>query len=106
MTVKRKHDKGTISIAGRDYAYRLVDDLESDAGVGLNGWYKGDTREIEVRTGLPSDQHKDVLVHEIVHGILRQTGHEPADRNDCENLVEALTHGLVSVRINGRPLIR
>jgi hypothetical protein len=104
--MKQAKDMGIISISGHEYQYRTVPDLRKDDGTGLDGWYRVNDREILIEADLPKARAKTVLIHEIVHGILEHAGMGGMEPSAQERISDAIAYGLMSVRINGRALIK
>lgn len=104
--MKQAKDMGIISISGHEYSYRTVPDLRKEDGSGLDGWYKVNDREILVEQDLSKARAKMVLVHEIVHGILEHAGMGSMEHEAQERISDAIAYGLMSVRINGKTLLR
>jgi hypothetical protein len=98
--MKRSSSHGTIVISGHKYQCREVDELVSDDGTKLDGWYKVTDNAILIRTGLQNPYRQSVLLHEIVHGILEHAGIEQR-----EQIASAVAYGLMTVKINGKALI-
>lgn len=102
---KKEQDKGTISISGHEYKYRHVPDLKSGDN-GLDGWYRVNDGEILVEANLKPARAKMVLLHEIVHGIIEHAGLGRMEVEQQERISDAIAYGLMSVRINGKPIIK
>ena len=104
--MKQERNLGTITISGHEYQYRSVPDLKSSEGNGLDGWYRVNKGEILIEQGLTPSRSKMVLLHEIVHGILEHAGMGTMPTEQQERVSDAIAYGLMSVRINGKKLIR
>ncbi len=102
----KEQDKGVISISGHEYKYRLVQDLKSSDGTGLDGWYRVNDGEILVEANLTPARSKMVLLHEITHGIIEHAGLGRMETEQQERISDAIAYGLMSVRINGKRLIK
>ncbi len=104
--MKQAKDKGVISISGHEYKWRAVPDLKNAEGTGLDGWYRVQNGEILLEASLTPARSKMVLLHEITYGILEHAGMGTMPIEQQERISDALAYGLMSVRINGKPLIK
>jgi|694.fasta_scaffold00458_83 hypothetical protein len=78
----------TVNILGREYLVRRKRMKESglcDFGVGI----------IYLKSGLRGKDAHDTLLHEIIHGVLHESGiHFNWSEEFTESVVRALEHGL------------
>ena len=82
----------TVRIGGIDYEIVLDDDLLKVQN--LLGSIDLASCEIRVDATLPPQSIDSTILHEAVHGILSQSGHDSEDDAKDEALVTALAHGL------------
>ena len=92
----------TIRIGPIDYAIELVDDLKTEDDEPADGWICYVDGAIRLDTALNPQLRRVTLWHEVLHGILTQTGRQEHD----EGLLDALAHGIAQVlRDNGEMAI-
>ena len=94
--------KEIIQIGPIPYSVRYQEDLRDD-GTELDGWVRTSFQTIAVRPGFPKEYTTALLMHEIIHAILIQSGHH--DLSQDENLIDAIAYGLSGVRVGGKPLL-
>lgn len=82
-----------VRIGGTDYEITLDDDmLKVD---GMCGMIDAASTEIRVSSQLSPQATHATILHEAVHAILQQSGHDNTENPDAdEPLVEALAHGI------------
>ena len=102
--MKQAKDMGIISISGHAFEIKHVDGLCDEAGNPLRGQCRHDARQIALDPQMTTAQRKETVLHETLHSILFLAGYSEASMN--EGVVTALANGLMSVRINGKTLIR
>ena len=87
-----------LNILGRPWTVEWVDDLGDNYGESDH-----ETASIEIVEGLDSHLDREILLHEVMHAILRQQG-----RHYCkseEEYVTALACGLIPV-LDANPHLR
>ena len=83
--------KKNIKIGPILYRVRLVDSLTDDEdGTSLDGHIKHSACVILLRKDLPRQRIKQVLWHELIHGVIGTLG---IDQN--EQVVEGLSNGIM-----------
>lgn len=82
-----------ISILGLDFDVRLVDEV--DHSVPADGQIDFIAQEIRIYRGLSEQKAEQVLIHEVLHGVLTQLGFD--DESDNEHLVQSLAVALHQV---------
>jgi len=88
----------TIKIGPIEFDIEIVDNLHSPDGKDkLDGiiMYKGTT--IQIDGDANAQASRQILWHEIIHGILTQAGIQIKNE---ENICEVLSHGIMSVLQN------
>jgi hypothetical protein len=92
----RKSYNGTVEICDHTYKLREVKGLKNEDGEALYGYY---------RPGKGEERSKyNTMLHEIAHGIMEHAGLRQHYHN--EELAAAFAYGLVSVKVNGKPILR
>lgn len=94
-------DIGHILIGPALFAVQFVDKLRSDDDRPLDGWirYADSTINIDSRCG--EQYARQVLWHEIVHGILDASGIDQPE----EGNITAISNGIISVLQNNPELV-
>lgn len=83
----------TVDILGVPFSITTSDRITGSDGRNLDGEITYNVAKIEIVNGMPPEVERRVLLHEIMHGIFSQTGHENY-RLD-EDLIEAVANSLV-----------
>lgn len=86
----------TIRIGGITYTVKVVERLTGDTGR-LDGEIKYGSTEILVDGDLNEQGAFQTMWHEVLHGILTQSGRWGEDHKKLEGIVEAIAYGLVQV---------
>lgn len=90
----------SVQILGVKYKVQLKKDLV-DEGVDCDGLCSSSTRTIFIESGLEPKFKFDVLIHEMLHAILYESGYsdvlEASGFNLEEGIVLSLEHGLSRV---------
>jgi hypothetical protein len=79
-----------ILIGGIYYDVVIVENLRSDEGVKLDGHIVYGRNEIRLEATLSEQAKWQVMLHEVVHGILSQAGQDMKDE-----AVDALAYGVL-----------
>lgn len=82
-----------IKILGIEYELEEVEQVDKNQR--LFGEINFVNQTIRIERGLSADRKKQVLLHEILHGICEQLGIE--DINNNENLIQSLSSSLYQV---------
>ena len=82
----------TVRIGGTDYEIILDDGMLKTSE--MCGMIDEASTEIRVSTEMSQQALHATLLHEMIHAILLQSGHDNSDNPDTyEPIVEALSHG-------------
>ncbi|MEY8436260.1 hypothetical protein AAK967_00725 [Atopobiaceae bacterium 24-176] len=79
-----------VSILGIHYKVEYVETVSRDEP--LDGLISPSDRTIRIYRGLPPEESFEVLLHEVVHGVLMRLGR--MEEADDETLVQGLAIGL------------
>ncbi len=85
-----------IRIGGISYTVRVVDRLIGDTGR-LDGEIKYNTTEILVDSQLNEQAAFQTVWHEIIHGILTQSGRWGDIHDKLDGVVDAIGYGVAQV---------
>jgi Zn-dependent peptidase ImmA (M78 family) len=94
-------DIDSIKIGSITYEVRVIERLLGDNDKKLDGQITYSVPKIELDSNLSPVMRRQVLWHEIVHGILTQAGRQD---EVSEGAVDALAYGILGV-INDNPKI-
>ena len=83
-----------IKIGWRKYKVIEKDDPELD-GEFVNGFIDTDNLVIQLDKNLPKKTKQQVLIHEVVHGVLKNAGKQELFKN--EELVDCIASGIMQV---------
>lgn len=84
----------TIKIGHYDYEVKVVDGLQFGDDY-VNGLCHPDSKEILLSSKLNSQYHKGVLIHEVFHGLIAESGLEMKLSDDeNEEYTELLSNAL------------
>ena len=84
-----------LYIGGMAYQIVEIERLIADDGRRkLTGNIRYDECEIRIEAGMEAQATRQIIWHEILHGILTQAGHQEAMK---ESAVDALAYGIVDV---------
>jgi hypothetical protein len=86
----------TVKIGPMVYAVSIVERLQSDDGRKLDGHIVYSALSVKVDAALAPQMQRQVLWHEILHGILSQSG-LPDIGDKEEDLIDVLAYGIVGV---------
>lgn len=94
----------SLRIGGLDYRVSLDPWLIRDEGA--DGQIQYTTTEIILDESLSDGKRLQVLLHEILHGLINHAGAKDvfADESACERCIEVLSHGIVQV-LRDNPVI-
>jgi hypothetical protein len=109
MKKKTNWANATVKIGGLIFKILCVEQLFSAGGIELDGSMHYAQQEIRIKLGMGKEYTRQVVLHEILHGVLISVGCE-MDTPLTEGPLDALGNGLLGVQIrwdNGRwePLI-
>lgn len=79
-----------VSILGLHYKVEYVEEVSREEP--LDGLISPSDRTIRIYRGLPPEESFEVLLHEVVHGVLMRLGR--MEEADDETLVQGLAIGL------------
>ncbi len=86
----------TIKIGPQAFAIIVVKDLRAqDKDDRLQGEISYSHSEVRLDENLDAFGRRQVLWHEILHGILTQAGMQTSVKNE-ENIIDALSYGILS----------
>jgi hypothetical protein len=88
----------TVRIGPIDYEIVYVPDLQ-DGGKGLDGWFRFDDARIEIKSSLSIQARRQVLWHEIIHGIFMMVGGMPGTERQ-EDFIDALAYAIMDTLRN------
>lgn len=71
--------------------YSVVEGLDECDAVGSNAHYVEDSRRIVIRPGLPADLDREVLLHEVLHGVMSAANLDWEKYEDEERIVKSIT---------------
>lgn len=91
----------TVKVGPIVYRVKLVDDLR-DGEHQFDGWIDYAAAKIEIVKGLNHEFERVVLLHEVMHAVLKQAGQASSD----EKLVTALGYALVDLIQQNPELVR
>ena len=83
-----------IKIGWRKYKVTFENGLEID-GEFVNGFIDTDNLVIQLDKNLPKKTKQQVLIHEVVHGVLKNAGKQELFKN--EELVDCIASGIMQV---------
>lgn len=87
----------TVKVGLHTYTVSEAENIErKEDGAYLFGHISHEEQTIDIRMALQPDMKKVALLHEIIHGVLFQTGHF-LDGTDEERICVALSHALVQI---------
>lgn len=82
----------SLKILGQVHTVEVVDEIsKSDL---LNGMIDHDNQIIYIRKSLPTEKKKEVLLHEVIHGISEALDMEALDMDLKEKAVQMLARSL------------
>jgi hypothetical protein len=85
----------TIRIGPIDYEIVYVAGLR-DGDLKLDGWFKFPESRILIEEGLSEQARRQILWHEIFHGIFNQFGGLSEDKKE-ETVIDALAYAVMNV---------
>lgn len=92
----------TIRIGPIDFSVRAIERLVNDNGSEkLDGHIKYATSEILVEANTEAQAQRQVIWHEIIHGILTQAGYSEHD----EKMIDIISYGVMQV-LRDNPILR
>lgn len=91
----------SVRIGAIDYDVVLVDGLEGDDHVALNGHIVYNANQIRVEADMTMTSTFATIWHEVLHGLLEQAGIEAHD----ERSIIALGYGITAV-LRDNPMMR
>jgi hypothetical protein len=92
----------TINVLGHEYAVEFVEDLKH-GGEGVDGYVGYNDFKIEIEAGIKEQGQRVTLMHEVMHVILRMTGHI-TESND-EGMAESIAFAVVGLMQNNPELV-
>lgn len=81
-----------VTICGIPYEVESVPVIDEASEGIVQGEIHYSKAEIIIKHGLPSQLKEEVIIHEMVHGILHHIGE--AELRDNEDFVQRLTNGI------------
>lgn len=87
-----------VNVLGRDYSVEFVPDLGDNYGE-----CEHEGASIEIVAGLDDHLRREIILHEVMHAILRQQGRQYSAKE--EEFVTALACGLIPV-LDSNPKLR
>lgn len=82
-----------VKIGPQTFNIIIREDLHQEDGKKLDGWIKFSESNIYLDSRLDPFAYKQVLWHEIIHGLLTQSG----VTNIPEESVDSLSYGIMSI---------
>ena len=70
-------------------------DHNGDLRISLWGHIKHSHQQIEIEEDISDETRLQVLWHEILHGIIHQRGGPPAETEVMEQIIDAISYGLI-----------
>lgn len=105
--MKRLPDKATISISGHEYEFERVAKITLDGDDNYDGIFHPRDNVIYVRADMGEKQDAFVTLREMAHAIIHHSGlRNLIDDEKEEALADAFAYGILSVRVNGKPILR
>jgi hypothetical protein len=86
-----------LRICGIKYRVRFLRQLVGSEGTGYSGLIRHEKQEIELLHGMGPDFARTVLLHELIHAALTNTGQVEAGAN--ESLIDALATALAGAEV-------
>lgn len=81
-------------------------DLAECMGQESNGHYVEDARKIVIRPGLPLDKEREVVLHEVLHGVMTAANLAWDDDNDEERIVRSISGPLLDTLRRNPQLVK
>jgi len=85
---------GNIELGGHKYSVIIQELISPNPGTDLYGRHEITQNQILINEVLTLDRAKETLIHEVLHGILVNSGQEHP-----ENIIDALANGLFQLGI-------
>jgi hypothetical protein len=90
-----------VKVGAIQYSVAYIPDLKDDRGK-LDGRIRHSTTEIQLESGMNHQATAQTLLHEIVHAVATQIGHQDMK----EGMVDALAYGIYQVMRDNPQLVR
>lgn len=90
-----------IKIGGVQYKVNYTDDLRDESGKRVSGTFHGDQSGIYVATDISKQKQYQVLIHEIMHGIISHFNIE-----DDEHITHKVANGVYAFIVDNATFVK
>lgn len=104
----KKENIKSICISPFEYKLNFEEQPKISDEVYCSGFIDTDNLSISIKKSLHKEKAAVILLHEIIHGILMQSGLNLSEDEDSyyEQIIEVLSHSLYGVLIDNEDLVK